>query len=128
MSLEKLCVPRGQRQSWFGRGTAGTGEVTSVRGPRQDAHGQPPSCGSAARGPCGGCRVGLPWLVGGLGGSMRQSWGDSEVLTLEATPQRLYHGDSWLFRSPLKWSNFFSVSSLKEPPMWQLYIQIRWPS
>lgn len=35
---------------------------------------------------------------------------------------------SWLFKSPLKCSNFCSVSSLREPPMWQLYIQMRWPS
>lgn len=29
----------------------------------------------------------------------------------------VYNGDSWLFMSPLKWSNFLSVSSLKEPPV-----------
>lgn len=28
----------------------------------------------------------------------------------------LYRVESWLFMSPLKCSNFFSVSSLKEPP------------
>lgn len=28
----------------------------------------------------------------------------------------LYRLESWLFMSPLKCSNFFSVSSLKEPP------------
>lgn len=28
----------------------------------------------------------------------------------------LYRAESWLFMSPLKCSNFFSVSSLKEPP------------
>lgn len=44
------------------------------------------------------------------------------------TQKQPYRVDSWLFRSPLKCSNFFSVSSLKEPPMWQLYIQMRWPS
>ena len=28
----------------------------------------------------------------------------------------LYRLETWLFMSPLKCSNFFSVSSLKEPP------------
>lgn len=28
----------------------------------------------------------------------------------------LYRVETWLFMSPLKCSNFFSVSSLKEPP------------
>lgn len=34
----------------------------------------------------------------------------------EVTQKQPYRVDSWLFRSPLKCSNFFSVSSLKEPP------------
>lgn len=60
------------------------------------------------KGECGHPSVGLQLL-----GRMRRgpkAGGD------HVTTRLSYRVESWLFMSPLKCSNFFSVSSLKEPP------------
>lgn len=60
-----------------------------------------------------------PWPKGPDGG-LAGGRGEGGVHRSEPAggsgPQLPYRGESWLFMSPLKCSNFFSVSSLKEPP------------
>lgn len=66
-----------------------------------------PGCGRSVQ------TAGLGWARGRV---VVPGWAGRQ-LGKRAVVRRLpYHVESWLFMSPLKCSNFFSVSSLKEPP------------
>lgn len=87
----------------------------------------PPALGRGCR---GSRRAGPGWATGSraIGPGRRCPGRCVAARGQEVTTSPLYLEESWLSMSPLKCSNFLSVSSLKEPPMWQLYIQMRWPS